>query len=55
MQHDFPKMKGSGVKGRLKPFEKFIRFGTVTRPLIRIKIGSCLQFIDDLRWFMDFY
>ena len=33
MQYDFPKMWGGGVKGRLELFRKFIRFGTVTRPL----------------------
>ena len=32
-QHDFPKMRGEGVKGRLELFQKFIRFGTLTRPL----------------------
>ena len=32
MQYDFPKMRG-GVTGRLEFFRKYIRFGTVTRPL----------------------
>ena len=30
MQYDFPKMKEGGVKGRLKLFRKFIRFGDAT-------------------------
>ena len=33
-QHDFPKMRG-GVKGRLKFFQKFIRFVSRTVPLYR--------------------
>ena len=33
MQYIFPKMRGGGVKDRLEVFQKFIRFGTVIRPL----------------------
>ena len=32
-QHDFPKMRGGGVKGRLELFRKFIRFGMGMLPL----------------------
>ena len=33
LQHNFLKMRGGGVEGRLEFFRKFIRFGTLTRPL----------------------
>ena len=33
LQHNFPKMSGGGVKGRLELFRKFIRFGRVKLPL----------------------
>ena len=33
LQHDFPKMRGGGVKGRLELFRKFIRFGMGMLPL----------------------
>ena len=36
-QHDFPKMRGGGIKGRLELFQKFIRFGRAALPL-------CLMF-----------
>ena len=32
-QHDFPKMRGGGGKGRLELFRKFIRFGEGMLPL----------------------
>ena len=32
-QHDFLKMRGGGVKGRLELFRKFIRFGEGMLPL----------------------
>ena len=32
-QHDFPKMRGGGIKGRLELFQKFIRFGSAALPL----------------------
>ena len=35
-QHDFPKMRGGGIKGRLELFQKFIRFGIAALPLIMI-------------------
>ena len=31
LQHNFPKMRGVGVEGRLEFFQKFIRFGSVIR------------------------
>ena len=31
-QHDFPKVRGGGVKGRLELFRSFIRFGGPIRP-----------------------
>ena len=31
-QHDFPKMRGGGAKGRLELFRSFIRFGVPIRP-----------------------
>ena len=34
-QHDFPKMRGGGIKGRLELFQKFIRFGIAALPLAR--------------------
>ena len=30
---DHTEGQGVGVNGRLEPFQKFIRFGTLTRPL----------------------
>ena len=30
---DHSEERGVGVNGRLEPFRKFIRFGTLTRPL----------------------
>ena len=33
LQHDFPKMRGGGVKGCLELFRKFIRLSDVTCPL----------------------
>ena len=33
-QHDFPKMRGGGIKGRLELFQKFITFGDATLPLV---------------------
>ena len=33
LQHNFPKMRKK-VKGRLNFFPKFIRFGSLTRPLL---------------------
>ena len=35
LQHNFPKMSGGAVKGRLELFRKFIRFGRGRRPLIQ--------------------
>ena len=36
-QHDFPKMRGGGgVKGRLELFQKFIRFGRVIHPFVKV-------------------
>ena len=32
-QHDFPKMRGGGAKGRSELFRKFIRFGEGMPPL----------------------
>ena len=34
LQHNFPKMRGGGVKGRLEIFQNFISFGSLTRPLV---------------------
>jgi len=40
-QHDFPKMRGGGIKGRLELFQKFIRFGIAALPLILVgKLGK---------------
>ena len=40
-QHDFPKMRGGGIKGRLELFQKFITFGDATLPLmIQLKTKS---------------
>ena len=33
LQHNFPKMRGGGIKGRLELFRKFIRFGEGRHPL----------------------
>ena len=33
LQHNFPKMRGGGVKGRLEFFQNFIRFGSGILPL----------------------
>ena len=35
-QHDFPKMRGGGVKGRLELFRKFICFGREMLPLVAL-------------------
>ena len=32
-ERDHSERRGVGVNGRLEPFQKFIRFGTMTRPL----------------------
>ena len=37
LQHDFLKMRGGGVKGRLELFRKLICFGSVTHPLPKQK------------------
>ena len=40
VQNSFPTMRGRGVKGRLKFFRKFIRFGNMTRPKARWSTSS---------------
>ena len=35
MQHNFQKMRGGGVKGCLESFRKFLRFGSLTCPLVQ--------------------
>ena len=48
LRHDFPKMRGGGVKGRLELFRKFIHFGLVTRPLAHhINYGGDAHDDDD--------
>ena len=32
LQHNFPKMRGRGVEGRMEFFRKFIQFGSAMRP-----------------------
>ena len=34
LQHNFPKMRGGGAKGRLELFRKFFRFGRGRFPLV---------------------
>ena len=41
LQHNFPKMRRGGVKGRLELFRKFIRFGAVGLP--------------QQKWFIDYF
>ena len=55
LQHNFPKMSGGGVKGRLELFRKFIRFGRGMRPLLETAMerrggpGGCIaQFLVTL-------
>ena len=50
LQHNFPKMSGGGVKGRLELFRKFIRFGRGMRPL-NLRIESARQKVDQHRLF----
>ena len=43
-QHDFPEMRGGGVKGRLELFQKFIRFGWAILPLVEVLVKQlCCQ------------
>ena len=42
-QHDFPKMRGGGVKGRLELFRSFIRFGVPIRPLAKWALTKSRQ------------
>ena len=37
LKNDFKKMRGGGVKGHLKLFQKIISFGVFIRPLVRMK------------------
>ena len=39
LQHNFPKMRGGGVEGRLELFRKFIRFGGGRHPLSSTRIS----------------
>ena len=51
LQHNFPKKKGRWwVKGRLDIFRKFIRFGTLTRPLYSfVQICQLWSSLNSLR------
>ena len=70
MQHDFPKMRGWGVKGRLEFFQKFIWFGSGILPKVfeweaweqcwavlsspRVRLSCALMLVLDLRSGMSF-
>ena len=41
---------GVGVNGRLEPFQKFIRFGAMTRPLEKFYKEAIQQFIWISNW-----
>ena len=54
-QHDFPKMRGGGIKGRLELFQKFIRFGRAALPLltgVKCRATSVAK-NDDCDWGSD--
>ena len=36
LQHNFPKMRGGGVKGRLEFFQKIIQFGSGILPKVQL-------------------
>ena len=45
LQHNIPKMRGGGVKGRLELFRKFIRFGRGKFPLVLMISQSIISYI----------
>ena len=51
-QHDFPKMRGGGIKGRLELFQKFIRFGEGRLPLVSFVLGwlKSIFISERIRW-----
>ena len=50
LQHDFRKIKGGGVKGRLELFRKLIRFGTVTCPSAVVRFPSAKVVVGCVIW-----
>ena len=47
---DHSEGRGLGVNGRLEPFKKFIRFGTLTTPLEKFYKETFHQFIWISNW-----